>query len=67
MEEGRQKSKRLSCMAKFKRELIRCAEEKGNHKAAAIFEVDESNVQLWQKHNAAISWCEASQRKFIGP
>ena len=53
MEEGRLKSKRLSCMAKFKREVIRCAEENGNHKAAAIFGVDESNVQLWRKHKAA--------------
>ena len=45
MEEGRQKSKRLSYMAKFKREVIRCAEDKGNRKAAAIFGVDESNVR----------------------
>jgi transposase-like protein len=61
MEEGRQKSKRLSHMAKFKREVIRCAEEKGNHKAAAIFGVDESYVQLWRKHKAAISECKASR------
>jgi hypothetical protein len=67
MEEGSQKSKRLSYRAKFKREVIRCAEEKGNRKAAAIFGVDESNVQLWRKHKAAISGCEASQRKFTGP
>jgi transposase-like protein len=44
MEEGRQKSKRLSYTAKFKPEVIRCAEEKGNCKAAAIFGVDESNI-----------------------
>jgi hypothetical protein len=44
MDEGRQKSKRLSYMVKFKCEVIRCAEEKGNHKAAAIFGDDESNV-----------------------
>ena len=44
MEEGRQKSKRLSYTAKFKRELIRCAEDKGNRKADAIFGVDESTV-----------------------
>jgi hypothetical protein len=31
-------------MAKFKREVIRCTEEKGNRKATAIFGVDESNV-----------------------
>ena len=66
MEEGRQKSKRLSYTAKFKREGIRCAEEKGNRKAAAIFGVNESNVRLWRKHNAAIGRCEASQRKFSG-
>jgi hypothetical protein len=65
MEEGHQKSKRLSYTAKFKREVIRCA-EKGNHKAAAIFGVDESNIRLWRKHKAAISGCEVSQRKFVG-
>jgi transposase-like protein len=67
MEEGRQKSKRLSYTAKLKREIIRCAEEKGNRKAADIFGVDESNIRLWRKHKAAISGCEASQRKFTGP
>jgi transposase-like protein len=60
MEEGCQKSKRLSYTAKFKHEVIWCAEEKGNCKAAAIFGVDESNVQLWRKHKAAISECEVS-------
>jgi hypothetical protein len=44
MEEGRQKSKRLSYTAKFKREVIRCAEERGNCKAAAVFRVDESKI-----------------------
>jgi hypothetical protein len=44
MEVGRQKSKRLSYTAKFKHEVIWCAKEKGNRKAAAIFGVDESNV-----------------------
>jgi hypothetical protein len=46
MEEGHHKSKRLSHTIKFKREVIRCT-EKGNRKAAAIFGVVESNVQLW--------------------
>jgi hypothetical protein len=55
MEEGRKKSKRLSYTAKFKCEVIRCTEKKGNLKAAAIFGVDESNVRLWWKHKAAIS------------
>jgi hypothetical protein len=44
MEEGHQKSKRLSYMAKLKYEVIRYAEEKGNRKATAILGVDESNV-----------------------
>jgi transposase-like protein len=44
MEEGHLKSKRLSYTAKFKREVIRCAEENGNCKAAATFGVNESNV-----------------------
>jgi hypothetical protein len=44
IEEGCQKSNRLSYMAKFTCEVIRCTEEKGNCKAAAIFGVDESNV-----------------------
>jgi hypothetical protein len=67
MEEGRQKSKRLSYVVKCKHEVIQCAEEKGNRKAAAVFGVDESNVQLWRKHNAAISSREATRRKFSGP
>jgi hypothetical protein len=67
MDEGRQKSERLSYTAKFKCEVIWYAEEKGNHKVDAVFGVDESNVRLWWKHKAAISGCEASQRKFIGP
>jgi hypothetical protein len=67
IEEGCQKSKRLSYTAKLKREVIRCAEEKGNRKDAAIFGVDESNVRLWRKHKAEISGCEVSRRKFSGP
>jgi len=67
MAEGRQKSKRLSYTAKFKREVIRCTEDKGNSKAAAIFGVDESNVRLWRKNKAVISGCEASRKKFTGP
>ena len=67
MEEGCQKSKRLQYTAKFKREFIRCAEDKANRKAAAIFGVDESNVWLWRKHKAAINGCEASRKKFNGP
>jgi hypothetical protein len=46
MEEGHQKSKRLSYTAKFKREVIWCAEEKGNRKATVIFGVHESNIRL---------------------
>jgi len=67
MEEGRQKSKRLSYTAKFICEVSRCAEDKGNCKAAAIFGVDESNVRLWRKHKAAISGRETSRKKFTGP
>jgi len=67
MEEGCQKTKRLSYMTKFKCEVIRCEADKGNRKAAAIFGVDESNVRLWWKHKAAISGCEASWKKFTGP
>jgi transposase-like protein len=67
MEEGRQNSKRLPYMAKFKHEVIQCAEEKGNRKTAAIFGVDESNVRLWRKYKALIGGCEASRRKFTGP
>jgi hypothetical protein len=67
MEEGCQKSEGLSYMAKFKREIIRFTEETGKHKSAEIFEVDESSIQLWQKHKAVISECEASLRKCSGP
>jgi hypothetical protein len=58
MEEGHLKSKRLSYTAKVKREVIRCAEENGNRKAAAIFGVNESNVRLWREHKTAISRCD---------
>jgi hypothetical protein len=44
MEEGCQESKRLLYTAKYKCEVIRCAEEKGNRKAAAIFGVNECSV-----------------------
>jgi len=54
-------------MAKFKREVIWCAEDKGRRKATAVFGVDESNVRLWRKHKAAIRGCEASRMKFTGP
>jgi transposase-like protein len=67
MEEGCQKSMRLSYTAKFKYEVIWCAEEKGNSKAAEIFGVDESNIRLWRKHTPVISGCEASRREFTGP
>jgi len=67
MEEGHQESKGLSYIAKFKHEVIRCAEDKGNCKAAAVFGVDESNIRLWWKHKAAISGCEASRKKCTGP
>jgi hypothetical protein len=42
MGQGRQKSERLSNTAKFKREVIRCTEDKGNRKAAAIFGVKKA-------------------------
>jgi hypothetical protein len=64
VEEGCQKSKTIICGEVY---TIRCAEEKGNCKAAAILGVDESNVRLWRKHKAAISGCEVSRRKFSGP
>jgi hypothetical protein len=66
-EVGHQKSKRLSYTVKFKHEVVWCTEEKGNHKAAVIFGVDGINIQLWWKHMAVISKCEASQKKFTGP
>jgi hypothetical protein len=44
MEEGRQKSGRLSYMAEFKHQVVWCMEEKVNCKAPDIFRVDESNI-----------------------
>jgi hypothetical protein len=67
LEEGCQKYKRPSYMAKFEREVAQCKEEKGNWKAAVMFEVYESNVCLWWKHKAPISECEASQKEFTRP
>jgi len=39
MEEGRQKCKRLSYIAKLKREVIRCAEDKGKAKPLQFLEL----------------------------
>jgi hypothetical protein len=50
MEEGQQKFRRLSYMAKFKHEGVWFTEEKGNSKAAGVFVVDGSGVRLWQKY-----------------
>jgi hypothetical protein len=66
MEEGHHKSKRLSYTAKFKCEVVQCA-EKGNCIAAAVFWVDESSVQLLWKHEAMIREREASWKKFTEP
>jgi transposase-like protein len=52
-EEGHPNSKRMSYTAKFKREVIRFAEENEHRKAAAIFGDDVNNVRLWRKHTAA--------------
>jgi hypothetical protein len=41
MGEGCQKSKRLPCTAKFRCDVVWCAEENGNHKAAEILGVYE--------------------------
>jgi hypothetical protein len=43
MDEGCQKSKTIYTV-NFKCEAIQCAEGKGNHRASAIFGVNESNV-----------------------
>jgi hypothetical protein len=66
MEEGCQKSKRLSYTAKSKRKVVQYAEEKGNPKATAIFGFDEGNVRMRRRHKAAISEYVAS-RIFNGP
>jgi len=42
MEEGRQKSERPSYTAKFKREVIWCAEDKGNAKPLQFLELMEA-------------------------
>jgi hypothetical protein len=59
--------KGLSHMANFKCEVVRWVEENENRKATAILGIDESNAQMWWKHKAVISECEASQKKFTGP
>jgi hypothetical protein len=52
MEEGHQKSKILSYMAKFKCKVIWWRQEKGICKAVAIFGIDESSVQFWWKQGS---------------
>jgi hypothetical protein len=60
IEERRHKSKSLSYMAEFKCKVVRCAEEKGNCKVAAVFADDENNVRPWWKLKAVISEYEVS-------
>jgi len=67
MEEGRQKSKRLSYTAKFKREVIRCAEDKGNRKAAAIFGVDESKLVCCGNTRQRSAGVRCHQRNSLDP
>jgi hypothetical protein len=50
----------------FKHEVVQCAEEKGNHEAAAVFGVYENNVQLQWKLKAVINKCEVLRKKFTG-
>jgi hypothetical protein len=53
MEDRHQKSKGLLYMAKFKHEVVRCAEVTGKHEAPAIAGADK-NVQLGGKLKVAI-------------
>jgi hypothetical protein len=58
MEEGCNKCKRLSFSAKFKCEVIRCTEEKGNRKAAAVLEFMKATLLyciVLTAHTAALS------------
>jgi hypothetical protein len=66
-DKGCQKSKRLSYTAKFKREVVRCTEEKGNHRAASIFGIDGNGSRLWRKLKAVISECGANKRNSLDP
>jgi hypothetical protein len=59
MEEGCLKSKRLSYTAKFKREVIRCAEENGNRKAAASF-------LSWWKQRSTVAETQGSDQRVWG-
>jgi hypothetical protein len=54
MDEGCQKSKTLSYIAKFKCEAVQCVEDKENGTGAAVFGPDENNACLWRKHKPAI-------------
>jgi hypothetical protein len=68
MEKGHQKSKRLSYMAKFQQEVVRCAEEKGgNRDAAAVFGFDERNVRLRWKHKQKSGSVRGHGRNSLGP
>jgi hypothetical protein len=64
---GTPEIKKAIITAKFKREVIRCAEEKGNCKAAAISGVNESNVRLWLKHNAVIGGVRRHEGNSVDP
>ena len=67
MEDGCQKSKKLSYTAKFKREVIRCAEDKGHCRATAIFGVDESNVSLWRNTRQRSAGVKRHEKNSLDP
>ena len=58
------KRKRSSYTTDFKLNVIKKAEEIGNREAGRLFEIDESNVRLWQKNKDKISQGSRSRRSF---
>ena len=53
--------------AKFKRSVIRYAEEHGNRAAGREFTVSEANVRRWRKDKDCIFACQSTCRSFSGP
>jgi hypothetical protein len=51
--------------SKFKCEVVWCTDKKRNQKAAAIFGVAESNVQLWRKQKAVIASVKCRKRNSL--
>jgi hypothetical protein len=67
MAEGCQKSKRLSYIAKFKRDVIRCTEEKETGKPLQFLELMKATFDCGGNTTQRSAGVRRERKKFTGP